>query len=316
MARPCWSRSSSWSASIIAIWVAAIRRSSSRSATLARVFIVREVTAEPSSAAERADGTDCHEPVPSIAWTRSRSPRRRSRSPAPVYPVGSARATSSSASRTGARSSVNSCSCSRPRSMRKTPTWRPATAGSLSHASAAVVAFVRASGPRRSKTRATTASASRASGLAGAPAGEGAPVTGAPAAAEPSAGAAGATAGAAVAKSWKRPTSWRTPSSKTSTSLGTRSRTMRPLLSLTTKSTDTSAAWTSMRGTSSVGAGGAWGWSGDGRTTAVTTASGSRRIERPRGGFSTSCYRNRARGYGAARPNGSRAAYDRRRRHA
>ena len=57
-----------------------------------------------------------------------------------------------------------------------------------------------------------------------------------------------ASSTADVLTSWKSATSCRTPSSSTSTSEGRRSRTIRPFLSRTTKSTATSAAVTGMTG--------------------------------------------------------------------
>ena len=161
--------------------------------------------------------------------------------------MGTALTTSSRAWKTGPRSSVKGRSCSRPWSIRKTPTARPWTAGRFTHSRAASQAVRRATGESRSKTRASTASLST-SGAGGAGAAASGDATGGGEAEVPATTLPCASSTADVLTSWKSATSCRTPSSSTSTSEGRRSRTIRPFLSRTTKSTATSAAVTGMTG--------------------------------------------------------------------
>ena len=94
----------------------------------------------------------------------SRSTRTRSRSYSKREDAGWSARTPSSASRSVTSSSVKSCSTSRPWSMRKTATCRPAIDGRATHFLAAPTAARPVSGPSWSKTSATTAPCSTSTG--------------------------------------------------------------------------------------------------------------------------------------------------------
>ena len=164
VARPCWSRSSdsmAWSmaSSTARRWYSVCRSTDPMSGPTPW-----KARASPGSSADRLPWSACPTVRPCRRESSFRSLRSWPRSRSEAKRVGRAIITSSRASWTVARSSVKSWSISRPWSIRKTATWRPATAGRLTHSVAAWKALRRASGPRRSKTRATARACSTSGG--------------------------------------------------------------------------------------------------------------------------------------------------------